>query len=105
MEIVYNPAFVFTPDPNVVAYISEFTLTTNQGQLKGSNVYIYNLLTGLWTAMGPIKPETSTHRFAGATGVLYFNGTTIGVLPDQVESYPSKITGRICLTNDDSRDE
>jgi hypothetical protein len=101
MEIVYSPAFVFTPDPNVVSYISEFTLTTNLGQLKGSNVYIYNLVTGLWTAMGHINPDTSTGRFAGATGVPYFNGKTVGVLPDQVQSYPSVITGEICFADEE----
>ncbi len=94
-ETVYNPAFVFTPDPNVVSYIAETTITTNQGQLKTSNVYIYNFVTGLWTAMGRINPETSTGRFAGATGVLYFNGKTIGDLP--LQSYPSDITGEICF--------
>lgn len=93
-EYVYSSAFVFTPDPNVVAYISEFTLTTNQGQLKASNVYIYKFTTGLWTAMGHIKPDTSTGRFAGATGVLYFNGKTVG------STYPSDITGEICFANE-----
>lgn len=92
---VYNPAFVITPDPNVVSYIAETTITTRQGQLKTSNVYIYNFVTGLWTAMGRIDPTTSTGRFAGATGVLYFNGTTIGELPNQ--SYPSNINGEICF--------
>jgi len=94
-ETVYNPAAVFTPDPNVVSYIAELTITTAQGQLKTSNVYIYSFATGLWTAMGHINPETSTGRFAGATGILYFNGSTIGALPD--ESYPSEVNGEICF--------
>lgn len=93
-ETVYDPAFVFTPDPNVVSYIAETTITTNQGQLKTSNVYIYNFVTGLWTAMGNINPDASTGRFAGATGVLYFNGKTID------QSYPSEITGEICFANE-----
>ena len=97
-ETIYNPAFVFTPDPNVVAYIADLTITTHQGALKTSNVYIYNFATGLWTAMGNINPNASTGRFAGATGVLYFNGKTIGVLPDQ--AYPSEIAGEICLANE-----
>ena len=97
-EYVYSPDFVFTPDPNVVSYISEFTLTTNQGQVKAGTVYIYNFVTGLWTAMGSIHPDTSTGRFAGATGVLYFNGRTVGAGPDQ--SYPSDITGEICFANE-----
>lgn len=97
-ETIYDPAFVFTPDPNVVSYIAETTITTNQGQFTTSNVYIYNFVTGLWTAMGLIKSETSTGRFAGAIGVLYFNGVTIGVFPDQ--SYPSDITGQICFAGE-----
>jgi len=102
-EYVYNPAFVVTPDPNVVSYISEFTLTTNRGQLKASNVYIYNLVTGLWTAIGHINPDTSTGRFAGATGVLYFNGRTVGNTTPI--TYPSDILGKICLTHNDDSDE
>ncbi|MDQ3174377.1 MAG: hypothetical protein M3Q91_11845 [Acidobacteriota bacterium] len=61
-ETVYDPAFVFTPDPNVVSYIADLTITTHQGELKTSNVYIYNFVTGLWTAMGNINPGTSTGR-------------------------------------------
>ena len=99
-ETVYNPDFVFTPNTNnqVVSYIGDLTITTHQGELKTSNVYIYNFATGLFTAMGNINPDTSTGRFAGATGVLYINGNTIGVFPDQ--SYPSDIAGEICLANE-----
>jgi len=97
-ETVYNPAFVFTPDPNVVAYIAETTLTTTVGQLKTSNVYLYNFTTGVGTAMGRVNPSTSTGKFAGATGDLYFNLIkTIGVAPGQ--SYLSEIAGQICFTN------
>lgn len=92
-EYVYSSAFVFTPDPNVVSYISDLTITTNQGQVKGGNVYIYNFVTGLWTAMAHINPNTSTGRFAGATGVLYFNGRTI----DNGLTYPADIAGEICF--------
>ncbi len=99
-ETVYNPAFVFTPntDFTVVSYIGDLTITTHQGELKTSNVYIYNFASGLFTAMGRINPDTSTGRFAGATGVLYINGNTIGVFPDQ--SYPSNIAGEICFANE-----
>jgi hypothetical protein len=97
--VVYNPAYVITPNPNVVAYIAELTITTPHGQLKTSNVYIYDVARNdLWTAMGFIDPETSTGIFAGATGVLYFNGKTIGIYPLAV--YPSNITGQICLTRE-----
>jgi hypothetical protein len=95
---VYNPAFVLTPNPTVVAYIAETTITTVQGQLKTSNVYLYDFVTGVGTVMGRINSKTSTGRFAGATGVLYFNTTkTIGVPPNQ--SFVSEIAGQICFAN------
>ena len=94
-ETLYNPASVFTPDPTVVSYVGELTITTIQGQLKTSNVYIFNVATGLWTAMGRINADTSTGRFAGATGVLYFNGKTVGAF----ESFPSAITAEICFAD------
>lgn len=92
---VYTGSFVFTPDPNVVSYISETTITNDKGQLRTNNVYAYNIVTGLWTAMGTINPNTSNGRYAGATGVVYFNGTTVGAFPQQ--SYPSEIAGEICF--------
>jgi hypothetical protein len=96
--VVYDPAFVYTPNHNFVAYISELTITTNHGQLRTSNVYLYDIVTNdLWTAIGYINPNTSTERFAGATGVLYFNGKTLGTYPLAV--YPSEITGQICFAN------
>jgi hypothetical protein len=98
-ETVYNPAFVFTLDPNVVSYIAETTITTNHGRLVTNNVYLYNFVTGQGTTMGTIDANESTGRFAEATGVLYFNTTeTIGAPPDQ--SYRSTITGAVCLAND-----
>lgn len=98
-ETVYNPAFVFTLDPNVVSYVAETTITTNHGQLVTDNVYIYNFVTGLGTALGSVKPDASTGQFAGATGVLYFNTTeTIGVVPDQ--SYVSRIAGEVCFASE-----
>ena len=97
-ETVYDPAFVFTLDPNVVSYLAETTITTNHGQLKTSNVYMYNFVTGVGAAMGTINPDGSTGEFVGATGVLYFNTTqTIGAFPDQ--SYVSTIAGEVCFAD------
>jgi hypothetical protein len=94
--VVYDPAFVYTPNPNFVAYISELTITTHQGQLRTSNVYLYDIVTNnLWTAIGYINPSTSTGKFAGAMGVLYFNGKTLGTYPLAV--YTAEITGQICF--------
>lgn len=98
-EIVWDPATgsVIVTDPDVASWFSVFTLTTKRGELKAHNVFLYNLVTGLWTSMAQIDPATSTGRFAGATGVLYFNGSTIGVFPDS--SYPSDVLAHICLAD------
>ena len=98
-EYVFDPATgsVRVTDPDVASWFSVFTLTTKRGELKAHNVFLYNLVTGLWTSMARIDPATSTGRFAGATGVLYFNGSTIGVFPDS--SYPSDVLAHICLAD------
>ena len=87
-----------TPVPTTVSYTANVVLTTHQGQLRYTNLYLYDFATGVWTAMGRIDPNTSTGRFAGATGVLYFNGKTVGTaIPF---SYPSEITGEVCLAKE-----
>ena len=44
---VFNSAGYPTPDPTEVTFASTFTLTTNQGQLKGSNrVYLFDFVRG-----------------------------------------------------------
>ena len=67
-----------TPDPNTVSFTADLTITTNHGQLKARSVFLFDLVTGLWTVIERINPDTSTGRFAGATGVLFPSGTTIG---------------------------
>jgi hypothetical protein len=94
-EYVYSPAFVFTPDPVVGSYTSQLTITTNHGQLKTSNVYLYDFVTGRFTILARINPDTSTGKFAGATGVLYLGGKTIG----DGFTYQADITGEVCLAN------
>ena len=92
--LIFNSGAFPTPAPTTVSFTGDFTLTTNQGQLKTSNVYLYDSATGLATVMGRINPVTSTGRFAGATGVLFFNGKTISYSPFIVKS---NITGEICF--------
>ena len=97
-EYVWDPATgsVRVTDPDVVSWFTTLTLTTKRGELKAyNNVFLYNLVTGLWTSMARINPAASTGIFAGATGILYFNGSTIGVFPDS--SYPSDVLAHICL--------
>ena len=61
-----------TPDPTTVTFIADFTLTTTRGQLKASNVYLFDFVSGTAAIFGRINAATSTGRFAGATGVLVF---------------------------------
>jgi hypothetical protein len=95
-EFVYSPAFVFTPDPTVGSYTADMTITTIHGQLKTNNVYLYDFATGLFTILGRINSDTSTGRFAGAEGVLFFGGKTIG----DGFTYQADITGEICFANE-----
>ena len=95
--INFDAGFVFTPDPNVVAFRSDTTITTIDGQLKASLVTTFNFVTGAFTEYGSINPNTSTGRFAGATGVIFFDGKTIGNV--DTGPYESVIVGDICLAN------
>jgi hypothetical protein len=99
-----------TPIPTTWSVTSHWTLTTRRGELRTRNVYIYDILTGRWTALGHIDPSTSTGRFAGATGVLYFNGRTAPPYPTDPNppfTYLSDLTGKVCFarTDDDREDD
>jgi hypothetical protein len=88
--------FVFTPDPNVINYLSDLTITTINGQLKtNNNLNAFNFVNGSFAEFGSINPNTSTGTFAGATGVLFFTGKTIGTL--DVGPYQAEIAGEICF--------
>lgn len=91
----FSAGFVLTPDPNVVTYLSDLTIATDNGQLKASAVNTFNFVTGIFSESGNINPVTSTGRFAGATGVIFFTGKTTGT-PD-VGPYEAEITGEICF--------
>jgi hypothetical protein len=92
---VYSPAFVITPNPNVVSYTATMTLTTGRGQLKISNTYLYNFVTGQGTVLGSIDGAGSTGDFAGATGVIFLNTTaTTGTGP---VNYLSTVAGQVCF--------
>ncbi len=97
--INFNAGFVPTPDPNVVAYLSDTTITTRRGQLKTSLVTTQNFVTGVFTQFGNINPNTSAGRFAGATGVIFFNGMPIG--DPSIGPYKSVFLGEICFAHDD----
>ncbi|MGH9961836.1 MAG: hypothetical protein ACREBC_32685, partial [Pyrinomonadaceae bacterium] len=100
-ELVFTSGVLATPDPTTVSYTDDFTITTKQGQLKISDVGLFDFATGLFTTIGRINPTTSTGRFAGATGVLFTSGKTT----DGGETFQSRITGEICLAHDDGEDD
>jgi hypothetical protein len=93
--INFDAGFVFTPDPNVVAFLSNTTITTIDGQLKASLVTTFNFATGFFNEWGNINPSTSTGRFAGAAGVIFFNGKTIRNI--DTGPFESEIVGEICF--------
>jgi hypothetical protein len=91
----FTSAFTPTPDPNTFSFTDDLALTTHRGVLKTHNVGIYNVATGLFSAINRIDPATSTGDFAGATGVLYINGKTT----DGGATFQGDITGEICFAN------
>ena len=88
----------FTPDPNVVAYLSDLTITTIHGQLKTSPVTTQSIVTRDGAEWGYINPATSTGRFAGATGVIFITFRRVG--EPSIETYEAEITGEICFANE-----
>ena len=71
------------------------TLTTAQGELKGSRVFLFNVVTGLGNDMTTIDPGVSTGIFAGATGALYTNALKVVSL--DVGPYYSVVVGKVCF--------
>ena len=91
---VFHGAAVPTPHPTTVSFTSDFTVTTVHGQLKLSNVTIFNFVTGNAAVLGHIDPAASTGKFAGATGVLYVAGKTLSFDP----FIPvGEISGEVCF--------
>jgi hypothetical protein len=98
---VYDTDAFPTPDPNVVTFGTELTNTTNHGVVKARVLFLFNVATGIWTSIATIDPNTSTGRFVGAIGTLWYpNGTTIA-LDKGAQVYPSDITGQVCLATHD----
>ena len=92
-EVVFTPGFVPTP-LNTVVFVGDITIFTIHGWLKTSLVFLYEVSTGLSTAMGLIDADNSTGKFAGATGVLYQASSTTG--PD---TFLDVFSGEICFAS------
>ena len=96
-QYVYDTEGFPTPDPNVVTFGAELTLTTKRGIVEARVLFLFDVVTGTWTSIATIDPHSSTGRFAGATGTLWFpSGTTVN-LDGGAQAYPSYVTGHLCL--------
>lgn len=94
---VFDTAAFPTPDPNVVTFGAELTITTQHGVVMARAISLYNFVTGIWTQIATIDPDTSTGVFAGAAGTLWYpNGTTLN-LEGGAQTYLSDLTGEVCL--------
>lgn len=96
-EYVYDTDAFSTPDPDVVTFGAGLTLTTKHGAVKARVLNLFNVATGIWTSIATIDPNTSTGKFVGAMGTLWYpNGTTF-ILDNGAQVYPSDVTGQLCL--------
>jgi hypothetical protein len=84
--------FAATPDPTTFSFTDDLTVTTDEGVLKTHNVAIFDVARGVFSAIDRIDPNASTGGFAGATGVLYINGST----PDGGATIHAQISGEVC---------
>lgn len=92
-ETVFNGDFAF-PDPTTVSFTGDYSVSTERGVLKTHNVYIFDFVRGVGTALYRIDANASTGVFVGATGVLYSNGKATDTATVQ-----GTITGEICFAD------
>jgi len=93
--INFGAGFLFTPDPTVVAYTTNLTITTVHGQLRASPVTIQSILTAKGAEWGEINPSTSTGKFAGATGTISVVFKPVG--DPSVGPYEADVSADICF--------
>ena len=94
-QAAFTSSFTPTPEPSTFSFTDDLTLTTINGVLRTHNVGIFNVATGVFSAINRIDPNASTGDFAGATGVLYINGKTA----DGGATFQAEISGEICFAN------
>lgn len=92
-QATFTSGFTATPDPSTFSYTSVFTITTDKGELKTSNVGIFDVGRGVFCEIARIDPNISTGNFVGASGVLFINGKTT----DGGATFQAEITGEFCL--------
>jgi len=66
-----------TPDPKVVSYSQDLIISTHEGQLTATSVWLFDFSNlpafGVVSGLARVG-ATSTERFAGATGFYFING-------------------------------
>jgi len=92
---VFTSALTSTPNPNAFSYTDQFSITTDRGVLRASNVGLFVVGGGLFSEIAIIDPGASTGSFAAATGVLYINGKT----SDGGATFTAEITGEFCVAD------
>ena len=79
-----------TPEPNSFTYRGDYTINTQQGQLKLRYVALDQVGPPfIHIDIARVVPAASTGRFAGATGVIYTKGDGVN----------AEFTGEICFAN------
>jgi hypothetical protein len=66
--------------------------------LKASTVTTQSIVTGVGAEWGHINPDTSTGRFAGATGQIFFSFKPVG--DPALGPYEADVTGEICFASE-----
>jgi hypothetical protein len=84
------------PVPNIAVFAGQYTITTVQGQLKTTNVYLLDVATLKGNILGNIDPNGSTGIFAGATGTLFLNTTKVNVAGNP-QTFHSEVNGQVCF--------
>ena len=98
LEDVFNfgAGVVFTPDPTVVSYTTNLTITTPWGELKSSNVTTQSVVTAAGAEWGYINPDTSSGKFAGATGLIFIRFKPLG--DPAISPFEAEVTADICFS-------
>jgi hypothetical protein len=92
---IFTSNFTPTPDPNAFSLTDDLIVTTNNGVLVTHNVAVVDVASFVFTAVNRLDPSAGTGVFAGATGVIYLNGSS----PDGGATGQAEITGEICYAD------
>ena len=92
-----------TPDPKVVSYTQDLIISTHEGQLTATSVWLFDFssfpvgaassIARVGTTSAQTGNATSTGKFAGATGFYFITGSGA---PDAAGKVRAEITGQIC---------